>query len=84
MIEVDIQQLQMEIMRLVEEGKKQEMLLLVKDGEPIAHLSFMPCHWAPSEGLRPMGLAKGLVEIHPSFYDPLPPDILAAFEGRES
>jgi len=27
-------------------------------------------------------LAKGLVEIPPSFFDPLPGDMLDAFEGK--
>jgi len=31
---------------------------------------------------RPIGLAKGLVEIPPSFFDPLPGDMLDAFEGK--
>lgn len=31
---------------------------------------------------RPIGLAKGLVEIPASFFEPLPDDILDAFEGN--
>jgi hypothetical protein len=32
---------------------------------------------------RPIGLAKGQVEIPVSFFEPLPDDILDAFEGRK-
>jgi hypothetical protein len=32
---------------------------------------------------RPIGLAKGLVEIPASFFEPLPDDILDAFEGKQ-
>jgi hypothetical protein len=30
---------------------------------------------------RPIGLAKGQLEIPAGFFEPLPPDILDAFEG---
>jgi hypothetical protein len=33
---------------------------------------------------RPLGLAKGLGKIEPGFFDPLPPDLLAAFDGDGS
>ncbi|HBA66196.1 MAG TPA: hypothetical protein DCZ48_08480 [Methylococcaceae bacterium] len=32
---------------------------------------------------RPIGLAKGLVEIPKSFFDPLPDDVLDDFEGKK-
>jgi hypothetical protein len=32
--------------------------------------------------LRPIGLAKGQGEVPASFFEPLPEDIMAAFEGR--
>lgn len=35
-----------------------------------------------SAQLRPIGLAKHRLEIPPEFYDPLPDDILDAFEGK--
>lgn len=31
---------------------------------------------------RPIGLAKNQLKIPPAFYDPLPDDVLDAFEGR--
>ena len=31
---------------------------------------------------RPIGLAKGLVEIPDSFFDPLPEELLRLFEGK--
>jgi len=31
---------------------------------------------------RPIGLAKHQLEILPAFYDPLPDDVLDAFEGK--
>jgi len=35
-----------------------------------------------SSQLRPIGLAKHQLEIPPAFYDPLPDDVLDAFEGK--
>ena len=31
---------------------------------------------------RPFGLGKGLAEIHDSFFDPLPDELLDLFEGK--
>ncbi|MFB3893784.1 MAG: hypothetical protein ACE15C_17360 [Phycisphaerae bacterium] len=31
---------------------------------------------------RNFGFARGQVNVHPSFFDPLPDDILDAFEGK--
>lgn len=32
---------------------------------------------------RPIGLAKGLLQIPADFFEPLPDDLLDAFEGRQ-
>lgn len=37
---------------------------------------------APSIKQRPIGLAKGSVQIPADFFEPLPDEILDAFEGR--
>jgi len=31
---------------------------------------------------RPIGLDKGLFEVPPEFFEPLPPDLLALFNGE--
>ena len=36
----------------------------------------------PKKPYRPLGLYRGKIRIDPSFFDPLPDDIIAAFEGR--
>jgi antitoxin (DNA-binding transcriptional repressor) of toxin-antitoxin stability system len=53
---------------------------LCKRNVPIAEIRPLP---AASHKPRPLGLAKGKVKIHRSFFDPLPDDIVAAFEGRD-
>jgi antitoxin (DNA-binding transcriptional repressor) of toxin-antitoxin stability system len=36
------------------------------------------------DGKRPIGLYKGLIDIGPEFFDPLPDDELALWEGKLS
>ena len=36
----------------------------------------------PGQEDRHFGFCRGQIRIEPSFFDPLPDDILAAFEGR--
>ena len=44
------------------------------------HGQVLPNNSAPP-GTRPIGLAKGTFAIPSSFFDPLPDDVLDAFEG---
>lgn len=37
---------------------------------------------ATTARLRPVGLAKDQLKIPPTFFDPLPDDLLDAFEGK--
>jgi hypothetical protein len=83
MIDVDIQNLQAELLRLYGEGKQSEQIVLYKDGEPMAQLHYSRSNWSKSKGPRPLGLAQGMGQIHPDCFDPLPPDIVAAFNKEE-
>ena len=49
-----------------------------QSGRPLARL--MPL--ARRAGPRPLGLLAGQVTVGPDFDDPLPADVLAAFEGK--
>jgi antitoxin (DNA-binding transcriptional repressor) of toxin-antitoxin stability system len=81
MIQVDILQIQAELPRYLEQVARGETIVVTRDDEPIAELR-------PVLGLRktprPLGLARGLGEIHPSFFEPLPEDLLGSFDGAES
>lgn len=77
---VDIQQFQEALASYLDQVAGGETIVLCKDNVPIAEIRPLP---APRKTPRPLGLAKGMVEIPPSFFEPLPPDILAAFEGQE-
>jgi len=60
----------------VQEGEK---VILCKRNVPIAELR--PLRSTRTE-LRPVGLAKGRFEVPSEFFDPLPDELLDAFEGE--
>jgi antitoxin (DNA-binding transcriptional repressor) of toxin-antitoxin stability system len=57
-----------------------DTVLLVRDGVPVAELRGTA---APAEAPmpRPVGLARGMGTIPPSFFEPLPDDLVALFSG---
>ena len=58
-----------------------ESLVLVDQDKPVAE--FKPVA-QPSGKPRPFGLSKGLYTVPDNFNDPLPDEILDAFEGKNS
>jgi antitoxin (DNA-binding transcriptional repressor) of toxin-antitoxin stability system len=79
MIKLNIHQAKTHLSRYLARLKPGEVIQLCKRNVPIAEIRPLP---AASQKPRPLGLAKGKVRIHPSFFAPLPDDIVAAFEGR--
>jgi antitoxin (DNA-binding transcriptional repressor) of toxin-antitoxin stability system len=79
MTQIDIQSVQTDLLRCLEQVAPGEVLVVCKDNLPIAEIRRLP---PPRNGQRPLGLAKGMGEVHPSFFEPLPEDILNAFEGK--
>lgn len=65
--------------RLVDRAASGEEIILSKAGKPLAKL--VPLH--PSAKPRQPGGWEGRVRISEDFDAPLPPDLQAAFEGRE-
>ncbi len=62
---------------LVERAARGEEIVIARNGEPRARLVPLP----PGKPRVP-GAGAGQWEIADDFNDPLPPDILTAFEGR--
>ena len=65
--------------KLVEDAARGEEVVIAKAGQPRARLVPLARPAAP----RKPGAWKGRVTIGPDFDAPLPPDLLAAFEGRQ-
>ncbi|MGH9367190.1 MAG: type II toxin-antitoxin system Phd/YefM family antitoxin [Thermoanaerobaculia bacterium] len=63
------------LLDLVEKG---ETIVICKRNVPAAELRPIA---RPRRFRRPFGLAKGF-RVTPSFFEPLPAEILSAFEGR--
>jgi antitoxin (DNA-binding transcriptional repressor) of toxin-antitoxin stability system len=81
MIHVDIQDLQSELPRYLEEVARGETMVVTRAGVPIAELRPL---LGPPKAARVLGLGRGLGEVHPSFFEPLPDDVLGTFYGAES
>jgi len=63
--------------RLVDEASAGEEIVIAKAGRPVARL--VPLAKASTK--RKPGLLKGRVRVAADFDAPLPPDLLALFEG---
>ena len=66
-------------LRDLTEGRE-EVVTVCNRNVAVAELRALP---APRKGPRPLGLAAGTFTVLPSFYDPLPDDLVRAFEGEE-
>ena len=67
-----------QLSQLVERAAAGEEIIIAKAGKPMARLVALPAR-AP----RVPGLFRGLVEIGPEFFEPLPDDLLRAFNGED-
>ncbi len=66
--------------KLVDRAAAGEEIVIAKSGKPLARLTPLPSKREP----RKPGGWEGRVKISGSFDEPLPDDLLAAFEGRSS
>ncbi len=65
---------------LVERAARGEEIVIAKAGRPLARLVPLGRRTEP----RPLDLLAGEVIVGPDFDDPLPDDILDAFEGKSA
>ena len=61
--------------------KQGDRIILCRRNRPVAEI--LPIA-EPASQPRPIGLGKGLAEVPKSFFDSLPDDILARFNGTAS
>ena len=81
MIKVNMRQAKTHLSRFLARLKAGETLIICKRNTPIAEVRALP---QAAQEKRPIGLAKGQFRVPPSFFEPLPDDIIDAFEGKES
>lgn len=56
-----------------------EVILLCRRNVPVAEIRLLP---EARKTKRPVGVAKGRLTVPPSFFEPLPDELLDAFEGK--
>jgi prevent-host-death family protein len=78
MKKVNLYEAKTQISALVERVSEGETVLICRRNVPAAELRPVA---KPRRTRRPVGLVRGF-RVPPSFFAPLPEDILAAFEGR--
>ena len=80
MIRLNIHEAKTHLSRYLDELAKGEIIILCKRNIPIAEIR--PIH-PQRKDHRPLGLARGEFEVTPEFFEPLPDEILASFNGDD-
>jgi antitoxin (DNA-binding transcriptional repressor) of toxin-antitoxin stability system len=80
MIRLDIHEAETHLSRYLARLLEGEVIVLCKRNVPIAEIRPLP---RPRKEKRPIGLARGTFEVPPSFFEPLPEDVVDAFDGRK-
>ena len=78
MIRVNIGDAKTHLSRYLERVEDGETVILCRRNVPIAEIRPLP---KSPKHLRPVGIDRGMT-IPPSFFKPLPPDLLDAFQGE--
>lgn len=74
---VNIHEAKTHLSRLLAQVEAGEEVIIARNGTPVARL--VCCK---KRGKRQPGAWKGLIELDDSFFDPLPEEELAAWEGE--
>lgn len=81
MIRLNIHEAKTHLSRYLSELKAGETIVLCRRNVAVAEIRpLLPRRTTE----RPIGVAKGRLEVPPEFFDPLPDDLLDAFEGRDA
>lgn len=83
MATISIEEMQRDLAGSLHRVQAGETLVVVQGGRPVAEIKPIA---EPSNGkikpLRPFGLCAGAFTVPADFDDPLPKDVLSAFEGN--
>ncbi len=80
MIRLNIHEAKTHLSRYLPALERGETIILCKRNVPIAEIRRLP---AERREARPVGLMRGAFAVPDTFFDPLPEEMLEAFEGRE-
>lgn len=76
-IRVPVSELRKRLSHFLRRCEAGQEFVICRRGKPVAMLRGIPKRRVPQ-----LGFARGTVVIPPEFFDPLPEDLLRAFEGR--
>jgi prevent-host-death family protein len=79
MLKVNIHEAKANLSKYVAAAERGETVVICHRNVPVAELRGLP---RPRKEPRPIGLYRGKFKIPRSFFDPLPTDIEAAFNGE--
>ena len=77
MVTVNVHEAKTHLSRLLAQVEAGEDVVIARGGEPVARL--VPLQ---ERGKRQFGALKGKIDVDDSFFDPLPEEELALWEGR--
>ncbi len=77
MIKINIAEAKAHFSRYIEAVERGETVTVCRRNVPVAEIRPLR---QPLRDLRPVGIDRGM-EVPASFFEPLPDDLLAAFEG---
>jgi prevent-host-death family protein len=77
-MKINIHQAKTHLSKLLQRTMAGEEIIIARAGVPIARLVSI----GRGKGVRPLDLDRGVFEVPEDFDAPLPPDLLAAFEGE--
>jgi prevent-host-death family protein len=80
MIKLNIHEAKTHLSHYLEEVEQGETIILCRRNQPVAEIRPLPGH---RQKKRPIGLAKGIFSVPVSFFDELPVDLTAPFNGAE-
>ncbi len=81
MVHVNVAEAKAHLSRYLDRVLEGEVIILCRRNVPIAELR--PIGESRSEGKRRLGRARGRVHVPEAFFDPLPEELLDAFEGGD-
>ena len=79
MIQLNVHEAKAHLSRYLARVEAGETVVLCRRNKPVAEIRRIPRKRVES---RPFGLYKDTFTVPPAFFEPLPEEILAAFEGR--
>lgn len=77
MVTVNVHEAKTNLSRLLVQVESGEEVVIARSGKPVARLVRVP-----KRGKRQFGSWKGRIKLDDSFFDPLPEEELALWEGK--